>query len=178
MITSFIPGRVRIRHARLKDPETAANIAALISSHPGVDKAVANPVTGGLLIEYDPAELDLETARQALQTIDPDGADWLEEYEAASRGGQPAEAQPISLNINLDADEGCGGRPPFPLQLRSMNKDAMEYLAMTGAFVVCTGSAALRSKGWHIYSGLTLAGLTVQHIYKYRKRLLAYFNNL
>jgi len=178
MITSFIPGRVRIRLASLKDPETAANIEALISSHRGIDKAVANPVTGGLLIEYDPAALALETARQALQAIDPGGADWLEEYETASRGGHPAETSPISLDINLDANERCGCRPPFPLHFRSINKDAMEYLAMTGAFVICTGSAALRAKGWHIYSGLTLAGLTVQHIYKYRKRLLTFFKCL
>ncbi len=66
----------------------------------------------------------------------------------------------------------------FSPRLGQINKDAAEYLAMTGAFIVCTGSAALRSKGLHIYSGLTLAGLTVQHLYKYRKRLLAYFKYL
>ena len=148
MITSFIPGRIRIRHAALKDPETASSLAAGLNSHPGVNRAIANPVTGGLLIEYDPASVDMESARQALKAIAPEGEDWLEEY---------------------------GTVQPFPIRPGRSNKDAAEYLAMIGAFIVCSGSAALRSKGLHVYSGLTLAGLTVQHLYKYRKRLLASF---
>ena len=142
MITSFIPGRIRIRHAALKDPETASSLAAGLNSHPGVNRAIANPVTGGLLIEYDPASVDMESARQALKAIAPEGEDWLEEYVAAR-------------------SVGAAWSRSFSPRLGQINKDAAEYLAMIGAFIVCSGSAALRSKGLHVYSGLTLAGLTV-----------------
>jgi hypothetical protein len=154
----------------LKDPETVSGIAAGLNSHPGVKLVVANPLTGGLLIEYDPARVDMESARQALQAIAPAGEDWLEEYGAARRGSMPLAT--VEPDISCDGSQSCSPRPG------RISKDAAEYLTMTGAFAVCAGSAALRSRGWHIYSGLTLACLTVQHLYKHRKRLLAYFRNL
>lgn len=46
------------------------------------------------------------------------------------------------------------------------------------AFVISTGSAFLRSKGLHIYSGILLAGVTLSPIYKYRHRLAAHFRIL
>lgn len=58
------------------------------------------------------------------------------------------------------------------------NKEALEYLGMTAAFVLCTSSAFLRSKGLHIYSGISLAGMTLSHIFKYRHRLAGRFRNL
>ncbi len=62
MICSFIQGRVRIRDARFKDEETAQMVSRMIGEYPGVSTVKANPRTGSLLIEYDPAELDQEQA--------------------------------------------------------------------------------------------------------------------
>lgn len=167
MICSFIPGRVRIRTPRFKDPDLASTAATLLREQPCVRKVTANPETGSLLIEYDPEKLDMEAALKVLEQIDPEGLEWF-----------------LAQN-QVTAEEGCDGLPEDFLDevgdcgcFSMSNKEAVEYAAMVGAFVVCTGSAFLRSKGLHLYSGLSLAGLTLNHIYKYRRSLLARFRSL
>lgn len=81
------------------------------------------------------------------------------------------EATLAALSFLEEGDESPEVSGPLGL-----NKEAAEYVAMLGAFVVCLSSGFLRSKGLHIYSGLTLAGLTVQHVVKYRGRLAAILN--
>lgn len=157
MIASIIPGRVRIRDARFTDPDLSATATALLREYPGIQRVTANLSTGSLLIEYDPERLDPEAAQQALAQIDPEGAQWLEER---SRGGP-----------EQDGPEAAG-------PLAGIDREAWEYLAMTAAFVICTGSAVLRSKGLHIYSGLSLAGMTIGHMFKYRRQLAGRFKNL
>lgn len=166
MIASFIPGRVRIRNPRFKDPDLASTAVTLLREHPCVTRATVNSTTGGLLIEYDPEKLDLEAAQQALEMIDPEALDWFNTMNQAGPE-RPAEVP-----------EGGGGRQPAPWPALAANREALEYLGMLTAFVVCTGSAFLRSKGLHIYSGISLAGMTLSHIYKYRKSLLGRFRSL
>ena len=169
MITSFINGRVRLRDPRFKDEEVCASVEALLKDHPSVISVKANPRTGGVLIEYDPETLSPDEAKQALTAVVPEGAQWLEDYECAM-GGCSVAVDLGGVNLTLP--------PPSPGFRfgggRRISPEAAEYLTMTGAFVVCTSSAFLRSKNLHVYSGLTLAGLTIQHIWKFRKRILAY----
>jgi len=167
MICSFIEGRVRLRDPRFKNEETAAMLTALLLERPGIIAARANPRTGSLLIEYDPETLDQEEALKALKMIDPEGAAWLEACSA------PAGLEEVE-ETDLEA------APQLPAFLQAAMKggprqEAVEYAALSLAFVVCTSSAFLRSKGLHVYSGLTLAGLTLQHVYKYRRRLMRMF---
>ncbi len=105
-----------------------------------------------------------------MKEIDPEGAAWLEEACGAREAeGDLAEPGEISETREPMA-------PVFAQALAgSLKKEAVEYAAMTTAFVICTSSAFLRSKGLHVYSGLTWAGLTLQHMYKYRQRLLKAF---
>ena len=170
MITSFINGRVRLRDPRFKDEEVCATVEALLRDHPSVISVKTNPRTGGVLIVYDPDRLSLDEARQTLAAIVPEGGQWLEDYECAMGG--------CSVAVDLGGADITLPPPPAPgfrfRGGRRISPEAAEYLTMTGAFVVCTGSAFLRSKNLHVYSGLTLAGLTVQHIWKFRKRILAY----
>ena len=60
-ITSFIDGRVRLRHEALKDPSTADIVTALLGGVDGVESVRANPLTGSLLIFYDAEKLSRET---------------------------------------------------------------------------------------------------------------------
>lgn len=170
MITSFINGRVRLRDPRFKDEETCAVLEELLKDHPGVTRVTANPRTGGLLIEYDPDRVSLDEAKRLLTAAAPEGAQWLEDYECALGG--------CSIAVNLRGEDMTLPPPPSPGfgGFRRLSPEAAEYLTMTGAFIVCTGSAFLRSKNLHIYSGLTLAGLTAQHIWKFRKRIAACLN--
>jgi hypothetical protein len=70
MIVSFSPGRVRLRFKELKDRAFAALVCGRVKETPGITRAEVNPLTGSLLIEYDPALLPpeklLELGRQEL----------------------------------------------------------------------------------------------------------------
>lgn len=59
-IASFIDGRVRLRHHALKDPELAAVVQETAGSLEGVTSVTVNPVTGSLLLFYDPDRLSRE----------------------------------------------------------------------------------------------------------------------
>jgi len=70
MIVSFIPGRIRLRFKELKDTEAAETVKERIRETPGITKVEINPVTGSVLVEYDPAILPeeklMETGKQEL----------------------------------------------------------------------------------------------------------------
>lgn len=57
MISSFIPGRIRVRNAFLKNTETAKKTIKLCSGLPGFLSAEHNPAAGSILLIYDPAAL-------------------------------------------------------------------------------------------------------------------------
>ncbi|MDR1909796.1 MAG: ATPase P [Spirochaetaceae bacterium] len=75
MIVSFVPGRVRLRLALLKNESLAAGVLAEVKAIPGVTGAEVKPLTGSLLIEYDPALLGIEElealGRAALERYAP-----------------------------------------------------------------------------------------------------------
>lgn len=63
-----IPGRVRVRIARLKGSERfALEIEQHLRSQRGVRTAVANPLTGNVLIHYDPTLTDITQFTPALE---------------------------------------------------------------------------------------------------------------
>ena len=64
-ITSFIDGRVRLRHFALKDASVAETVCAVVGGVEGVESVQANPVTGSLLIFYDTEKL----SRQELDEL-------------------------------------------------------------------------------------------------------------
>lgn len=76
-ITSFIDGRVRLRHFALKDASVAETVCAVVGGVEGVESVQANPVTGSLLIFYDTEKL----SRQQLLELAEQGAALLPEEE-------------------------------------------------------------------------------------------------
>lgn len=174
MISSFIHGRLRLRHERFKDPQNAAEAEQIVGSYPGVVEAKANTRTGSFLIKYDPQRTNLKDASDLMAAFCPEAAELL-------RSGPPKAAEGPDLLSGLKQALGWSGRrqkaeagapPARPLSARrKLNQEAMEYLGLTAAFLLCLGAGFLRAKGLHVYSGLTLAGLTAQHIYRHRRRL-------
>ena len=152
MITSFINGRARIRSPRLKDPDAAATAVAALKSRPGLLRASANPATGGLLLEYNPLEMEAETAFTILAELDPEGFDVF-----------------LTRLADLEARAATAENRPSP----GPNNETAEYVTLLLAFLACSSSGFLRSKGLHVYSGLSLVGLTIQHVLKYRRRIMA-----
>lgn len=60
-ITSYIDGRVRLRHPALRDEGKIALLRQLASSIPGILEISANPRTGSLLLEYDPEKMNRDS---------------------------------------------------------------------------------------------------------------------
>ncbi len=60
MITSFFPGRVRLRAPIFKESDLVEKARAILSKSEAVKKIETNPVTGSVLIEYSPAKVPME----------------------------------------------------------------------------------------------------------------------
>lgn len=59
-IVSHFPGRLRVRAETFRVmPEVATEVAERVAAEPGVTSAAASPVTGSLLVTYDPRALQL-----------------------------------------------------------------------------------------------------------------------
>ena len=56
-ITSFVGGRVRLRHPSLKRAEDAEQVRGFLASLPGMLRVTVNSRTGSLLLEYDPDQI-------------------------------------------------------------------------------------------------------------------------
>ncbi len=59
-ISSFIEGRVRLRHPFLKEAEAEGSVKEVLEKIPGVLGVNVNTRSGSLLLEYDPETLSKE----------------------------------------------------------------------------------------------------------------------
>lgn len=60
MITSFFPGRVRLRAPIFKETDLVEKARAILSKSDAVKNIETNPVTGSVLIEYYPSKVPME----------------------------------------------------------------------------------------------------------------------
>ena len=60
MITSFFPGRVRLRAPIFKEEDLVAQARDILQKSAAVKKIEHNPVTGSVLIEYEPSKVPME----------------------------------------------------------------------------------------------------------------------
>ncbi len=92
-LVSHYPGRLRVRADAFHDrPEVGDEVARLVGEEPGVTSATAAPLTGSLLVLYDPRAIQLPKLVQTLirlgglHGIAVDEADaWRELPEQADR---------------------------------------------------------------------------------------------
>ena len=60
MITSFFPGRIRLRAPIFKESDLVEKARAILSKSDAIKNIETNPVTGSVLIEYNPAKVPME----------------------------------------------------------------------------------------------------------------------
>ncbi|MBQ9207339.1 MAG: hypothetical protein IJ158_11595 [Treponema sp.] len=60
MITSFFPGRVRLRAPVFKEADLVEKAQAILKKSDAIKRVEHNPVTGSVLIEYYPAKVPME----------------------------------------------------------------------------------------------------------------------
>jgi hypothetical protein len=63
----FVPGRLRLKHSRLRDYRDAAEARIFVAELRAVTTAVANPATGSLTIIFDEKQLPIEELWDALR---------------------------------------------------------------------------------------------------------------
>ncbi|MCR4822724.1 MAG: hypothetical protein K5873_07620 [Treponema sp.] len=59
MITSFFPGRVRLRAPVFKDDELVEKARSILEKSDAVKNIEHNPLTGSVLIEYHPSKVPM-----------------------------------------------------------------------------------------------------------------------
>ncbi len=60
MITSFFPGRVRLRAPIFKEDDLVQKAKSILNNSDAVKKIEHNPVTGSVLIEYYPTKVPMD----------------------------------------------------------------------------------------------------------------------
>ena len=70
IVSSFFEGRVRFRADIFKNKEISCAVTSLLKNIKGIENFQLNPVTGSLLVEYDPVKLPLLKLKQALPTLE------------------------------------------------------------------------------------------------------------
>ena len=102
-ITSFVDGRVRLRHPALKDKDTADLVCTVVGGVDGITAVQANPVTGSLLIYYDAEKL----TREQLLELAEQGAAFIGGIVGHSDGdGLLGGLQHHSANDGHDSQNG------------------------------------------------------------------------
>lgn len=174
-VTSFIDGRVRLRHPALKDAATAEFISGIVGSVEGITNVQTNPVTGSLLIFYDPAKL----SREQLLELAEQGVAFLPGADAETDGGF-GKAESCE-----DRDEGEAPGKPCALSRLAQKAPVDEVLqfitgrgatkfvnrTMLVALLASLAALPLGNRAIHSAAGGVMVGGVIQHLLAHRKSL-------
>ena len=163
-ITSFVDGRVRLRHPALKDKATAELVCTVVGGVEGITVVQANPLTGSLLIYYDAEKL----TREQLLELAEQGAAFipgLNEEEAPSAETAEGEASPRkACKVCAPVDE--------VLQLLT-GRGTTKFVnrAMLVSLIASLAALPLGSRAVHTAAGGVFVGGVLQHLIAHRKAL-------
>ena len=166
-ITSFVDGRVRLRHPALKDKATAELVCTVVGGVEGITAVQANPLTGSLLIYYDAEKL----TREQLLELAEQGAAFipgLNEEEAASAEtaeGTEGEAAPRkACKICAPVDE--------VIQLLT-GRGTTKFVnrAMLVSLIASLAALPLGNRAVHTAAGGVFVSGVLQHLIAHRKAL-------
>lgn len=60
MVTSFFPGRIRLREAIFKDVAVVQKCTRILETSDAVKNITSNCTTGSVLLEYDPGKIPMD----------------------------------------------------------------------------------------------------------------------
>lgn len=144
-ITSFIDGRVRLRHPALKQREIADMAAASLGAVDGVTEVKVNPVTGSLLLFYDPEVL----FREKLLKLAEQGTAVLPQVSSAKT---KQSGDVLSCLLGRRATR-------------------MVDRAMLVSLLICLAGLAAGSGSLHRVAGAVFTAAGIQHLAAHRKAL-------
>lgn len=146
MIESMIEGRIRLRSKHFTNPDMARQFAEIAVAIPGMLEVAVNPLTGGVLLRYDPAQLSSEELLVHGETL------------AAMLPPEALQARP----------EKKKAENSYLRMLRGKKSRHFVNKGMALSFVGTLATGYVRRR-WHPGLGWLLAGLTVVHYFQTRK---------
>ena len=167
-VTSFVDGRVRLRHPALKDKATAELVCTVVSGVDGITAVQANPVTGSLLIYYDAEKL---TREQLLE---------LAEQGAAFVPGMNEEEAPAAETAEGNAEQdsaprrACAVKAPVDELLGFLTRRSTTKFidrAMLVSLIASLAALPLGNRTVHTAAGGVFVGGVLQHLLAHRKAL-------
>lgn len=151
-IRSSVPGRLRIRCEDLRAPECLRDLEGWIAGLPGVDATRANPVSGSLVVEYDPQLLSRTELEERVRA----------HFEEPSIGD-------FAQDSAVDAED----EEPV-LRVRRFNERKVNQVAKIAGMAtlgVSMVAAAAGRKRLHIVTGGMFLGCLAAHLVVHRRRL-------
>lgn len=149
---ALAPGRVRVRDHAWRDAATLETLAGRVRAIRGVTSTRGNPLTGSLLVLFDPAQAEAATVLRALGVPSP---------SPAAGAQAPATKKPAAARRRA--------RHPRPLRMR-VNQAAK--IGMLGSLGVSLALAASGRKHGHVAAGGVFLACLGTHLTVYRKQLL------
>ena len=160
-ITSFVDGRVRLRHPALKDGATAELVSSVVGGVEGILAVQANPVTGSLLIYYDTEKLSRE---QLLE---------LAEQGAAFVPGMNESAVPAE-GCEMPSGRACKACAPVDELLGFLTRRSTTKFidrAMLVSLIASLAALPLGNRAVHTAAGGVFVSGLLQHLLAHRKAL-------
>ena len=166
-VTSFVDGRVRLRHPALKDAATADLVCSVVGAVEGITSVQANPVTGSLLIYYDAEKL----TREQLIELAEQGAAFIPGMEGE---GAPAEAAAVAEGAEGEKRKVCKACAPVDELLSFLTKRSTTKFidrAMLVSIIASLAALPLGNRSVHTAAGGVFVGGLLQHLLAHRKAL-------
>lgn len=149
-ITSYIPGRIRVRDSRLANTAEAEQITAMVKLLPGIRGINVNHRTASLLVQYDPTS-GVETLLCSYAGIEPHDTP----VKPAASRRKPGE------------------KKSFCIKTGDMHITYRQFLnyGMMVAFAASGIGIALHYRKLHATAGFLFFGLSGLHMYNKRRTL-------
>ena len=165
-ITSFVDGRVRLRHPALKDKDTADLVCTVVGGVEGITAVQANPLTGSLLIYYDAEKL----TREQLLELAEQGAAFipgLNEEEAPAEAAETAEGEAAPRK----ACKVCAPVDEVLQLLTGRGTTRFVNRAMLVSLIASLAALPLGNRAVHTAAGGVFVSGVLQHLIAHRKTL-------
>ena len=166
-ITSFVDGRVRLRHPALKDAATADLVCSVVRAVEGISAVQSNPRTGSLLIYYDVEKL----SREQLLELAEQGTAFMPGMDGE---GAPAEAAERSEGAEDEKRKACKLCAPVDELLGFLTKRSTTKFidrAMLVSLMASFAALPLGNRTVHTAAGGVFVGGLLQHLLAHRKAL-------
>jgi hypothetical protein len=164
VITSSIPGRLRLRSEAFKDPDFDLED---IAGCPGVESWVLNSLTGSLLVNYDPESLDPVKAMQALNRVDPGALKQYAEY--VEKKGLDPDSLFRKRRAKATGGEGAPASASGPADKEKELWN--EFVSLATGLLGLAVSGFLGARKFHVLAGMFFLEATARHVWRYRRRV-------